>query len=188
MQDYYNCSVHNTCVICKFLVPIRFPYVSEHTVSAEGFLRDRSCPACSAVSATAIWRTSCSKTILERKGTAGGYEFQSSSIDVVTHVQQQRAVFLFYRACPFTVCVCFLSLCPVDVWWDWWMTSFWSPQIYTKQKPFSSKTHTTFFTHMIVHVTQDLWTDIYLWQSYIIIFTHALFKYRDNFKCLENPY
>lgn len=46
-------------------------FVAEHIVSAEGFLRDRLCPVCSAVSVTVTWRMSCSKTLLKTKGIAG---------------------------------------------------------------------------------------------------------------------
>lgn len=114
---------HHKCPVCNFLLNLPlFSYnlflslcASEHTVSAEGFLRGRSCPVCSAVSATVTWRTPCSRTLLKRKGTADGYVFQSTFLDVIAHLQQQEAVFLYRSSFLITVCVIFPSLCPVDV-------------------------------------------------------------------------
>ncbi|PWA15361.1 hypothetical protein CCH79_00008516 [Gambusia affinis] len=44
--------------------------VAGRTTSAEGFLRDLSCPVCSVVCVTATWRTFYSKTSLKTKGRA----------------------------------------------------------------------------------------------------------------------
>lgn len=50
---------HRTLQQKIFIVNFVF---SEHTDSAEGFLRGLLCPVCSAVSAMVLWRTSYSRT------------------------------------------------------------------------------------------------------------------------------
>lgn len=134
-----------------------FSVFSEHTVSAEGFLRVPSCPVCSAVSATVTWRTPCSKTSLKRKGTADSYVFQLTSIDVITHLQQQEAGFFYCRSCLcsrriiyFSLCRCLIRL--VD---DFLLIT---PDLHDAQA--FLKYDTRQVCHMTAHVTQGLSTNM----------------------------
>ena len=81
-------------------------FVAGRTISAEEFLRDQSCLVCSAVCATATWRTSCSKAPLKTKGTP-----RLSVKIVITHQQHKRAVSLYCLVAFFVLAVCYFLVC-----------------------------------------------------------------------------
>lgn len=78
--------------------------VAGRTDSAEGFLRDQSCPVCSAACVTATWRTFCSNTSLKTKGTA-----EHLYRCVLIHHLQKRAVFLDLNS-SLVLCRCLMRL------------------------------------------------------------------------------